>query len=168
MTLRFGEESLQEIARVSAEVSRLSASRSSSAFLEHAASTCFDQALHFSNAHSSRHDSEPAFAAATPCQTGQNGLTVSPDRICLPNVDATAVCLSHVQKSRLLPAFRLLTRVFALLCVFSEPQVNTTVENIGARRLHTLMERILEDVSYSAGDAEVTNPHPHMFSSRAN
>ena len=33
-------------------------------------------------------------------------------------------------------------------------EVNTTVENIGARRLHTLMERILEDVSYSAGDAE--------------
>lgn len=45
----------------------------------------------------------------------------------------------------------------------SEPQVNTTVENIGARRLHTLMERILEDVSYSAGDAEVTNPNPHGF-----
>jgi len=33
-------------------------------------------------------------------------------------------------------------------------EVNTTVENIGARRLHTLMERILEDVSYVAGDSE--------------
>ena len=41
--------------------------------------------------------------------------------------------------------------------------MNTTVENIGARRLHTLMERILEDVSYSAGDAEVTNPNPQGF-----
>ena len=95
-----------------------------------------------SRTHSSRHDSEPAFAAATPCQTvkmvDRSVLTV-----CLPTADATAVWLS-------------------------EPQVNTTVENIGARRLHTLMERILEDVSYSAGDAEVTNPNPHMVSSRAN
>ena len=31
-------------------------------------------------------------------------------------------------------------------------QVNETTENIGARRLHTVMERLLEDVSYSASD----------------
>jgi len=31
-------------------------------------------------------------------------------------------------------------------------EVNTTVENIGARRLHTIMERVLEDVSFDAGD----------------
>jgi len=31
-------------------------------------------------------------------------------------------------------------------------QVNDTVENIGARRLHTVMERLLEEVSYSASD----------------
>lgn len=30
--------------------------------------------------------------------------------------------------------------------------VNERVENIGARRLHTVMERLLEDVSYSASD----------------
>ena len=31
-------------------------------------------------------------------------------------------------------------------------QVNETTENIGARRLHTVMERLLEEVSYSASD----------------
>ena len=31
-------------------------------------------------------------------------------------------------------------------------EVNDTVENIGARRLHTVMERLLEEVSYSAPD----------------
>ena len=31
-------------------------------------------------------------------------------------------------------------------------QVNETTENIGARRLHTVMEKLLEDVSYSASD----------------
>jgi ATP-dependent HslUV protease ATP-binding subunit HslU len=31
-------------------------------------------------------------------------------------------------------------------------QINTSVENIGARRLQTVMERILEDVSFSAPD----------------
>ena len=30
--------------------------------------------------------------------------------------------------------------------------VNSTVENIGARRLHTVMERVLEEISYSASD----------------
>ncbi|MCP5162617.1 MAG: ATP-dependent protease ATPase subunit HslU [Hahellaceae bacterium] len=32
-------------------------------------------------------------------------------------------------------------------------RVNETTENIGARRLHTVLERLLEKVSYSAGDA---------------
>lgn len=31
-------------------------------------------------------------------------------------------------------------------------EVNTTVENIGARRLHTLMEKVLEEVSFTASD----------------
>ena len=31
-------------------------------------------------------------------------------------------------------------------------QVNETTENIGARRLHTMMERLMEDISYSAND----------------
>ena len=31
-------------------------------------------------------------------------------------------------------------------------QVNERTENIGARRLHTMMERLLESVSYDAGD----------------
>jgi ATP-dependent HslUV protease ATP-binding subunit HslU len=31
-------------------------------------------------------------------------------------------------------------------------QVNESTENIGARRLHTILERLLEDVSYSASD----------------
>jgi ATP-dependent HslUV protease ATP-binding subunit HslU len=31
-------------------------------------------------------------------------------------------------------------------------EVNQNVENIGARRLHTIMEKLLEDVSFTAGD----------------
>ena len=31
-------------------------------------------------------------------------------------------------------------------------QVNETTENIGARRLHTILERLLEEVSFSASD----------------
>ncbi|MGD8525730.1 MAG: AAA family ATPase, partial [Thioalkalispiraceae bacterium] len=31
-------------------------------------------------------------------------------------------------------------------------QVNENTENIGARRLHTILERLLEDISYSASD----------------
>ena len=31
-------------------------------------------------------------------------------------------------------------------------EVNASVENIGARRLHTVMERLLDDISYSASD----------------
>ena len=34
-------------------------------------------------------------------------------------------------------------------------QVNARTENIGARRLHTVMERLLEEVSYSASDLAV-------------
>ena len=31
-------------------------------------------------------------------------------------------------------------------------EVNRTVENIGARRLHTVIEKVVEDVSYEAAD----------------
>ncbi len=31
-------------------------------------------------------------------------------------------------------------------------QINLTVENIGARRLHTILEKLLEDISFSASD----------------
>jgi len=31
-------------------------------------------------------------------------------------------------------------------------EINSTVENIGARRLHTVMERLLEEISFSAPD----------------
>ena len=36
-------------------------------------------------------------------------------------------------------------------------QVNETTENIGARRLHTLLERLLEEVSFSASDLASTH-----------
>ena len=36
-------------------------------------------------------------------------------------------------------------------------QVNERTENIGARRLHTVMERLLEEVSYSASDQAVSD-----------
>jgi ATP-dependent HslUV protease ATP-binding subunit HslU len=31
-------------------------------------------------------------------------------------------------------------------------EINTTVENIGARRLHTVMERLLEEISFDADE----------------
>jgi ATP-dependent HslUV protease ATP-binding subunit HslU len=31
-------------------------------------------------------------------------------------------------------------------------QINSTIENIGARRLHTILERLLEEVSFTASD----------------
>ena len=31
-------------------------------------------------------------------------------------------------------------------------EINRTIENIGARRLHTVIEKVVEDVSYSASD----------------
>ena len=31
-------------------------------------------------------------------------------------------------------------------------EVNTTVENIGARRLHTIIEKVLDDISFNATD----------------
>jgi ATP-dependent HslUV protease ATP-binding subunit HslU len=31
-------------------------------------------------------------------------------------------------------------------------QVNSTVENIGARRLQTVMERVLDEISFDASD----------------
>ena len=37
-------------------------------------------------------------------------------------------------------------------------QVNEQVENIGARRLHTVMERLLDEASFSAGDGNMANP----------
>lgn len=43
-------------------------------------------------------------------------------------------------------AIREIARVAALL--------NKTVENIGARRLHTVIERIMEDLSFKAAELE--------------
>jgi ATP-dependent HslUV protease ATP-binding subunit HslU len=37
-------------------------------------------------------------------------------------------------------------------------QVNERTENIGARRLHTVMERLLETVSYEASEHEAGAP----------
>ena len=31
-------------------------------------------------------------------------------------------------------------------------EINQNIENIGARRLHTIMEKLLEDISYTASD----------------
>jgi ATP-dependent HslUV protease ATP-binding subunit HslU len=33
-------------------------------------------------------------------------------------------------------------------------QLNKTVENIGARRLHTVLERIMETISFGAAEME--------------
>ena len=37
-------------------------------------------------------------------------------------------------------------------------QLNENTENIGARRLHTVMERLLEDASYAAADSSTDTP----------
>ena len=39
------------------------------------------------------------------------------------------------------------------MCI-RDRSVNERTENIGARRLYTVMERLLEDVSFSAGSAD--------------
>ena len=31
-------------------------------------------------------------------------------------------------------------------------EVNASIENIGARRLHTLLEKVLDDISFTASD----------------
>ena len=31
-------------------------------------------------------------------------------------------------------------------------EVNSSVENIGARRLHTIFEKVLDDISFTASD----------------
>jgi ATP-dependent HslUV protease ATP-binding subunit HslU len=36
-------------------------------------------------------------------------------------------------------------------------QVNSATENIGARRLYTILEKVLEDLLYQAPDAALTN-----------
>ena len=33
-------------------------------------------------------------------------------------------------------------------------EVNENTENIGARRLHTILERLMEEISYSGGDTQ--------------
>ena len=38
-------------------------------------------------------------------------------------------------------------------------EVNTKSENIGARRLHTIMEKLLEDVLYEAPEIEAKSIH---------
>ena len=37
-------------------------------------------------------------------------------------------------------------------------QVNTSVDNIGARRLHTVLERIVEDISFDAPEKVSRTP----------
>ena len=38
-------------------------------------------------------------------------------------------------------------------------EINQNVENIGARRLHTVMEKLLEEVSFTASDIGPTKIH---------
>ncbi|MBQ76429.1 MAG: HslU--HslV peptidase ATPase subunit [Gammaproteobacteria bacterium] len=45
-------------------------------------------------------------------------------------------------------------------------QVNETTENIGARRLHTVMERLLEDISFEAGDLPEESEHSILVDAR--
>ena len=38
---------------------------------------------------------------------------------------------------------------------FIAAKVNEEIENIGARRLHTILEKVLEEISFSASDKKV-------------
>src|SRR5207248_8857246 len=38
-------------------------------------------------------------------------------------------------------------------------EMNTRTQNIGARRLHTVLEKVLEDVSFSASDFKIGRAH---------
>ena len=49
----------------------------------------------------------------------------------------------------LLTAWLLWLRLLSVAC-----EVNRSVENIGARRLNTVIERIVDDISYNASDVE--------------
>jgi len=40
---------------------------------------------------------------------------------------------------------------------FLAAEVNSRMENIGARRLHTIMEMLLEDISFNASDLKGTS-----------
>ena len=44
-------------------------------------------------------------------------------------------------------------------------QVNTSVDNIGARRLHTVLERIVEDISFDAPEKVGQNAVPSICGS---
>ena len=44
-------------------------------------------------------------------------------------------------------------------------QLNKTVENIGARRLHTVMERIMENISFEAAELDSGAVSVHRLSS---
>ena len=41
-------------------------------------------------------------------------------------------------------------------------QANETAENIGARRLHTMLERILNDIAFNAGGGDAPEVHLHI------
>ena len=43
-------------------------------------------------------------------------------------------------------------------------QLNKTVENIGARRLHTVLERIMETISFDAAEMDEGEVRCHSFS----
>eukprot|EP00891_Asterochloris_glomerata_P008600 jgi/Astpho2/8600/Aster-05080 len=71
---------------------------------------------------------------------------------------ASSACLGHAFCKRIFssacfvaPGMNPLTQIFAWPLQVAE-EVNTAVDNIGARRLHTIMERILEDISFEAPD----------------
>ena len=54
-------------------------------------------------------------------------------------------CTLFVASLALAPALAVDHKKFAA-------EINTSVENIGARRLHTVMERLLEEISFTASD----------------
>ena len=66
-------------------------------------------------------------------------------------LDQLKAFLTELQKNKeLLNAIRVAATANAIAEIASE--VNKSVENIGARRLHTIIEKILDDISFTATD----------------
>lgn len=93
----------------------------------------------------------PELQGRLPIRVELNALTVEDFKQILTEPSASLtkqyVALAKTENITLNFTDEGITRIAEIAC-----QVNERTENIGARRLHTVLERLLEEVSYSASD----------------
>ncbi len=93
----------------------------------------------------------PELQGRLPIRVELNALTVEDFKQILTEPSASLtkqyVALAKTENINLNFTDEGITRIAEIAC-----QVNERTENIGARRLHTVLERLLEEVSYSASD----------------